>query len=680
MKHSPEWGKGKIIDPNLCRKQYSYLKTTSGAAGMILLNDQDKNWCIKLVKMMKDPKMQNDMFWHEAKSVSLYSSVARNITGCVSCPLPAHYWIHEKDPLFLENQTDKNNFQLLSDFISLFDIEPEQLEQNGIVPDQYRFISSDLLNKIYEEKLHANILLTYPLRQGKYCLHDQLGTNIMKSSLKIYALTYQILLAVLELYKSGLAHGDIKPKNILSNNILSNNLNEFFLSDIGSIHSGDAPSDTASGFFFDPYRKDIWDTQLKEIGYEKQNSMFIGKNDYKPDMELNAQELNCLLRRTLMDGYALAITIWSIANGAEPDSDWINSDLVAEVLNAVYEQSDVDDIIFAFNTLYDIENLTISKMQSLVDLLKSKIKQPFTSSKRNPLCIDNYGKEIEFNVKHIEILELYNKSAFSGEKNLYEIKIEYGHLEEQFNIVKKFNPMVRFGGATINIINFIPQNICMQPVIKNHSNSGSLKSQIYYAPDNVFSGQRSTDSELKNYKPYTLEHLIDNNEITDDIIKELLKLGEILNNAAADKTFFILPYPHDIVKIDNKWMIQPFFLDTFRAYEEFSFVEYLKMLCGLDNNLTVQNWIDMLDYDKGVGILFNLIPDEMVRKVTDHLNSISTVDYKNLDEFEQKKIKASRFFDEKLGRTKKFGKYLFWTKEADEYGRIAFVKKLPPSE
>lgn len=75
--------------------------------------------------------------------------------------------------------------------------------------------------------------------------------------------------------------------------------------------------------------------------------------------------------------------------------------------------------------------------------------------------------------------------------------------------------------------------------------------------------------------------------------------------------------------------------------------EYFKMLCGRKNALTAQNWLDLIYYDYGVGILYNLIPQDMVRKIAELINTNKLSN----DFMERNLIKELR-------KTKKFGKYL----------------------
>ena len=193
MKYSEEWGSGKIISRDNTPLRLGR-RAHSGGSGIVFSGGGLFNgFCLKLVSLLDDKRNIKNLFWQEAKSVSLYTSVARNIPGCVTCPIPAHYWIHENDAL-CKNISFPPNVNRLSNFISLFRIQPEQLDKYGIDPEKYCYIPADLLNtvyrdcelakhaekylpsdlhkKIFDSRIKADILLTYPLLKCNGSIED----------------------------------------------------------------------------------------------------------------------------------------------------------------------------------------------------------------------------------------------------------------------------------------------------------------------------------------------------------------------------------------------------------------------------------------------------------------------------------------------------------------------------
>jgi hypothetical protein len=80
--------------------------------------------------------------------------------------------------------------------------------------------------------------------------------------------------------------------------------------------------------------------------------------------------------------------------------------------------------------------------------------------------------------------------------------------------------------------------------------------------------------------------------------------------------------------------------------------EYFKMLCGKENALTPQNWLDLIAYDEGVGILYDLIPDGMVPEVAAYI-----IQNRNIDVHERQG-RATVRLGKALKKTQKFGPYL----------------------
>ena len=666
MKYAAEWGKGLTVVRGLRRQD---CPARSGGSGSVVLSGN--NFCPKIVRLIEEDGSLNDQFWNEARSVSVYTSVARNIPHCVACPLPSSYWIWEKDPLYVNfprDQMSEERPRALIDYISLFDVTPERFrEQFGIDPATYWFVPPSLLKTIHEEKLPAHVLLIYPVLKGGENLREIIEKSRSKltpedgfgflwehslwNPSEVCKLIYHILSAILELYRSGLAHGDVKPANI----VRERDGDGYFLTDVGSVHSGSHPSDSVTKEFYSPAAVEIWNDELDrgKRNYGKQNKKLISDGGFEPETKLSAKQLNSLLRRTLMDGYALAGTIYSIAKGHEPDDGSFNHYLVEDKWHC-------PEITEFFNTLWNVQDLTIAGMQEIVDRLKGKFPPQF--HRRKP--IKTYGRESEIGFD-VEWVDKVDCSFVSHEERMGVTEVQYGKLSEQLNFSGKFNPMLRFYGER-NWLEEFPPEAVMQPIIETYSNGGNLVNGIYYVPDDAESGCRPIDFE--GYRPCTLDYLLENDKLTEADVKELSALGHRIDGYLTRETRVEmpgrvirqpLPYPQDIVKVDGRWMIQPFFLGPFWGFETVSIEEYFKLLCGRDNKLTPQNWADLLRYDRGVGILFELMPKNMVRPLAALLEtSVEIIDSKSVENRDVK-IHFYRFLRHFLRETEKFGKAIY---------------------
>ena len=264
--------------------------------------------------------------------------------------------------------------------------------------------------------------------------------------------------------------------------------------------------------------------------------------------------------------------------------------------------------------MYDVRNLTIEKMQGIVDSFAWDHSAGSIADDYN--CIQTYGRESEFpfEVKHTEVEEV-------TDNRVGEVSIEYGYLQEQINFSGKVNPMLRIKGQ--GDYSSIADTFIMKPLIRSFSNGNKPLHEIYHAPDDI-TGSRTVAWD--EYKPFSLDWVLSDSKnresLTDALYQQLLELGRKIDEAfAPDRFSFALPYPRDIVKIDNKWFIQPFFLSPCRLNRNFKMEEYFKMLCGEENTLSALDWLDLLKFDKGVGILFELLPDSMVPEIIKCLES-----------------------------------------------------------
>ena len=658
MKHNSEWGNGKIVADDL--SAFSH-KNFSGGIGTTLTGDN--TFCLKLVSLMKSGVKADgsvtgegklsEKFWQEAKSASLYYSVARNISGCVACPVPPHYWIHENDTLFQNfprTRMSEERVRSLLDFISLFDIKPQQLFEKDINPEEYWLVPEKLLDEIYNENLKCNLLLTYPILQGKYSIancnffrhkikskraksviayhsekkwielleSDKSWSSIFqkekkiaellekeaeeeqrKAAFEIRLMIYQILSAILALYRNGLAHCDIKPDNIMK---AKGYASRYFLTDIGGMHSSNLPSGSGTEAYFNSKLNDEWN---KEKDAEKFNKEHIGNDDLLPDVDLSCEELKTLLMRTLMDGYALGLTIFDLANpDSTPNINRHGTFFCTHKITTAWKDEKITEI---FRTLLGVDKLTIAAMQRIVDDLEENLPPALKKRKEGTKVIKIYGRESEFRF-----------SAMSGGKLLDGVTLEYGFLREQKNFSEKCNPVMRIKyDIELNNRFVLPECVLIQPLVENYTNGNKLYSRLFYAPDDVHTGNRAVD--WKHYTPCSLDYVLENNLLKEEQYAALLELGKVIDESVVYDEFKFkfkeLPYPNDIVMIDGEWKVCPFFLGSFEHFSNFSFQEYFKMLCGRENKLTAENWGELLIYDRGVGILFELIPDNMAEQV-----------------------------------------------------------------
>lgn len=673
MKHNNEWGSGKIrvrqsIMEKLNRKAYS------GGNGTVLGNGRlHGGFCLKLVTLLDEKDNVRPSFWQEARSVSLYTSVAGNIPGCAGCPVPAHYWIHEDDPLYKNFRSSDD--QVLEDFISLFNVKPRQLREQGIDPRKYRYIPAELLQavytdcllaeearpllegtpelhgKIFDKRTKADILLIYPIREGRYSLDGLLRGGIpqFEEPDTVGRLIYQILSAVLALYRSGLAHGDIKPSNIMrAERVFPGDRDDFFLTDVGSLHSGKMASAFATECFFEFSEFSKWDGEVsnaddREKALSEQNKRFIGEEGFLPGEKLTSEQLNSLLRRTLMDGYALAVTVCMLAIGKNqpPANVYVQG-------NRVRRKWRNEVISGAFGTLLDVRTLSIEKMTAL----REKLRQSFAFDQeicRSLPPLKTYGKEAEVRFEVVSSHEEKVQFCESHRKvSEGSIKIEYGYLTEQFNVSGVFRPMLRCAQEPHS---HLYGESVMEPVITALSNGGTFVNSIWYAPDDAETGIRCKD--FSKYTPLSLEYLLNEGKLDGTTVEEVLKLGPLIERQGHGhgRGGLILPYPRDIVKVDGKWILQPFFLNRMEIKSPFDMTEYLKMLCGRENALTGQNWLDLIAYDEGVGILYELIPEKMIRKMAELIIANGNAPDKGWD------LRLARL-GRALSRTQKFGPVL----------------------
>ena len=159
----------------------------------------------------------------------------------------------------------------------------------------------------------------------------------------------QILSSILDLYDNRCAHCDIKPSNIMiwshpdRNKEKRTNITHtrFRLTDFGSIHS-------------------------EKLGSGSGTEIFFSKIEYQHLKESGLSDLEC---RTLMDGFALALTIYSLAAGHIPANPLVNWRIVAA------KWPEPIQIVEAVKILYNVRESSIAKMKALNESLSLQIHE-----------------------------------------------------------------------------------------------------------------------------------------------------------------------------------------------------------------------------------------------------------------------------------------------------------------
>ena len=349
----------------------------SGGAGEYLPPRDGGSFGLKVVPLLDKNGELNENFWNEARSVHRYCASVRFLAGTMKIPLAAHYYIHEDDPLrkqmtpFLRN--DENIQSIKELFFSSF-VEITGREQYL----KYEPVSEILLRRIYQQHLAANLLLVYPMANGG---EKNLASFYHKPFFaeEARSLICQISAAILDLYRCGTAHGDIKPENIMVSEIDGRKI--FRLTDFGSAHFNGAASNTGTKSFFD---RDL---------YEKIHR--------KTKSELTA--------RVYTDFFALNHTLMSLVLGHHPDPDrYDNRDLVTDRWPEIGEQ---------WEMLQDLDERTMDDFRKLAaeePIAVNPDWEPFFS-----YC-DEFDSVIQVNDT-----------------------LEYGKLHEQITFSDQFDPLMK---------------------------------------------------------------------------------------------------------------------------------------------------------------------------------------------------------------------------------------------
>lgn len=271
-------------------------RTFRGGIGEFLPPSNNWGFGLKIVRLMSDSGERNDSFWKEALSIHFYCSSVRFLAGCMKIPLAAHYYINREDPLFRQNPCRKENVLSIDAlFHSAFIKSEPRLRYRD-----YKPVSEELLKEIYENELTADLLMIYPIAYGgEKNLTSYYGSKQF-SPKDARSLICQISATILDLYRCGTAHGDIKPENIMVSELDGNKI--FRFTDFGSAHFENAKSNTGTKAFFDS---------------NLYKNILLGTN-------------SALTARVYTDFYALNRTLVSLVLGHHPNSCCVNEDIVTD--------------------------------------------------------------------------------------------------------------------------------------------------------------------------------------------------------------------------------------------------------------------------------------------------------------------------------------------------------------
>ena len=497
-----------------------------GGVGFFLRMEGEKSFFgVKFVRLLKEDGEINSGFWQEARSVFSYGSGLRFTYRTAKIACPSTYWIHENDKFYKNNvllwQNQSSEFpQNLAEFL-----EGRRIGAVDIANfRKYKRISRDLLRKIYHEKLPADLLLAYFIAAGEKNLEQDTSIirNMNNNPKEVLRMASHVLEAILILHEHGRAHCDIKPANIAvwQYNVTSGHekiplVPEYYrLIDFGSLGSSKQPSGSGTPAFFNHAKY----SKLKARGLS---------------------ELDC---RTLMDGYALALTIYTIARGGnKPATTLINPDVVRFALGeAVY---------VIFRALYDVEKLTLPKLHELWETIQDTDVQD-------------------------DAWEPLKLPSAEGNNNLFETflhgsnGIDYGRFHEYLRFTDEFDPLMKVGVKSeapynwpgslkpLVVLNNTSGGRAQRCVWVDHCDTGPGMSgwrmiHYYHAPDDVRTGKRPVSFD--GYVPYTLANV----RPSDSEKASLLAIADECDrlNAAGEEKLCRLPSAHEIVRVDGEWKI-----------------------------------------------------------------------------------------------------------------------------
>ncbi len=568
---------------------YSKNNGRRGGTGTVLRGRY--GFCLKVVSLLCENGTINPGFWQEAQSIFSYCSAIRFYSGLLKCPLPVCYWICEDDPFYLAYIEEMRHERAVetrkrhdTGCLNLFDDirredrwdaerredmdspadqeeilrdEPSELirhlepYQRNAYSDLRHFLGcmeirelydyshsryvpvpEKLLSDVFQKHLEADIILTYSLELAEKSLQDCLDEGKEFSANEIMLMIRQIISGILDLYDNGCAHCDIKPSNIMiwshqdwkkeKQTYITHT--HFRLTDFGSIHS-------------------------EKLGSGSGTEIFFSKTEYQYLKESGLNDLEC---RTLMDGFALALTIYSLAAGHIPANPLVNHKIV--------EGKWPGQIFDAYKILYDVRESSIEKMKALNESLSLQIHEDSWWSPLKIMPCVGWAPPFE--------------KMLVGDDG-----IKYGRFYEQIRFSPVFDPiMIIEGGMNAKMkklrLNEKLWTTMPRPLLLLYSDLNFQEGVVFHAPDDARTLKRATSFD--GYVPCSLANTVP----TDDELENILQMGDLCNQEIINtgkKFRFLLPSAKDIVRIDSEWKIL-WFCGKSHNLNGFDFREYFYQL------------------------------------------------------------------------------------------------------
>ena len=379
-------------------------KANRGGVGEFIPPRRKDGFGLKVVRLLDEDGRRNENFWNEARSIHRYCASVRFLGGAMKIPLAAHYYLNRHDPLadieWREVKRAWDEYRLRSAIIDNDEPDSPWDPKTSSIDDlfhsafvdreeawrfhNYKPAAGPLLRHIYEAGLDADLLMIYPVAYGGEknlsCYYDE-----PFSAADARSLIGQLAATILDLYRSGTAHGDIKPKNIMVSETEGKKL--FRLTDFGSTHSEDIPSDSGTESFFN---RELYDKILEQTGSE-------------------------LTARVYTDFYALNRTVVAMAIGRDPGC-LVYEDCVVERWPEITEQ---------WQKLRETDDRTMDDFRQL--------------AAEEPLSIDPNWEPFESYIDEFDPMDKVNG------------KLTYGRLHEQIAFSEQFDPMMRFRHIRIDL-------------------------------------------------------------------------------------------------------------------------------------------------------------------------------------------------------------------------------------
>ena len=419
------------------------MECCKGGIGEFLPPGQDAKFGLKIVKLKSNDKFEPDKFWGEARSIRTYGSSIRFLAGSSKVPFSERYYINKEDPLLnkFPYPVFEEHFTGWLWFFGLKENVKKRFQDYILVPEIF-------LQEIHDRKLEADLLLAYPMAKGgEQTLEDFYGKTFTCEDVK--GLIIQLLAVILEFYRCGCAHGDIKPANIMVSQISDRKI--FRLVDYGSIHSASAPSNSGTRAFYDA---DLYRTIKRKTG-------------------------DTLLARVFTDCYALSMTVLAMALGKTPDAGGLFNPRT--VTSKWKDIADLWEVINPGN----IENLSIEQLEKIV-------------AANTPIQLPVNWTPFEVPLK---------ENVFTELSRGYPV---YGKLYKQLRLFsdEAFDPMMRISDIEYNkyIYRQVPEFYHL-PLIKDYGKN----TMIFHAPDDLQSRKRPTTfscytpRNLSNSRPTNAE-------------------------------------------------------------------------------------------------------------------------------------------------------------------------------